>query len=145
MPPARHDSRDLAALAPNFRHYIGPLAAPLTPTQAKRHSLRRLPCGFIANGLARPANDHGVPGTSAVPNAPEGGGGPAQLALAIRADFYRRNGYEPREADERALQFHQPFKNAWVAALDQNAGWRIEEGPLAAIMLTVEQRSLRRS
>jgi hypothetical protein len=71
------------------------------------------------------------------------GSGPAQLGLAILADFYRKSGYAPVDADERAVHFHQDLKAAWVAGLDMESGWTIEQGDLAAIVLLMEKRSLR--
>ena len=52
-----------------------------------------------------------------------GGSGPAQLALALTSDFFRRLGVESAWADKAALSFYQAYKFHVIARLSENAGW----------------------
>jgi len=56
-----------------------------------------------------------------------GGSGPADLALSILADFLveRPTLQQVREGRCRCWRFHQDFKWAFIAPLDQAAGWTI--------------------
>ena len=65
-----------------------------------------------------------------------GGSGPADLALSILADFLgeRPTPQQVREGRCRCWRLHQDFKWAFVAALDQAAGWTIHGSQIEAWM-----------
>jgi hypothetical protein len=63
-----------------------------------------------------------------------GGSGPAQLALAILADFL--------ENDEMALKLYQKFKFHVIAGLDSNSGFTITGGQIMDFMKLMEVRDV---
>jgi hypothetical protein len=58
-----------------------------------------------------------------------GGSGPAQLALAILADFLND--------DALAVRYHQRFKWTVIAPLDPNDGWVLTEQQIADALLAL--------
>ena len=58
-----------------------------------------------------------------------GGSGPAQLALAILADFL--------EDDQRASELHQEFKRAVIAALPRQ-GWTLSSDAIEKVLKSIE-------
>lgn len=54
------------------------------------------------------------------------GSGPAQLALALLADYLRD--------DEAALARYQDFKSQVIAALPQNEGWTLRPEDIDAVL-----------
>jgi hypothetical protein len=59
-----------------------------------------------------------------------GGSGPAQLSLAILADFLGD--------DERALRLHQRFKFAVIGALEQRKPWVLTDNTVRKMVLRLE-------
>jgi hypothetical protein len=53
------------------------------------------------------------------------GSGPAQLALALLADYYRRRGMPDRTADQLAVKHHQFFKSAVIVHLERDEPWAL--------------------
>lgn len=54
-----------------------------------------------------------------------GGSGPAQLALAIMRQYFRRITTDAEFVDALALAFYQKFKADFVANLDRDAAWHL--------------------
>jgi hypothetical protein len=70
------------------------------------------------------------------------GSGPAQLALAILADFFRakaRKGLAIALAEQRALRLHQAFKRAVVAGFDRES-WTLSSDEIAARLAAIDGR-----
>jgi hypothetical protein len=79
------------------------------------------------------------------------GSGPAQLALAICAEHFKRHpiraesaallleDFEPRETigDRMAVMVHQSFKRAIVAALPRVGGWTVTDEQVAQALDTL--------
>lgn len=59
------------------------------------------------------------------------GSGPAQLALAILADALGD--------DARALALHQRFKEAVIAGLPRDAGWRLDIADVRRVVEAIER------
>ena len=68
------------------------------------------------------------------------GSGPAQLALAILADYYRgdKTGENPA-ADLRTERDYQDFKRKVVAALPQNQPWTLTREEVAAHVAAIHK------
>lgn len=64
-----------------------------------------------------------------------GGSGPAQLALAILADYF---GNTP-DGDARALQLHQAFKRATVANI-QAPSWEMDEAAVSMVVASIQKQ-----
>lgn len=67
------------------------------------------------------------------------GSGPAQLALAILADFYRGNGEPTPESDARALAIYQTFKARVIAQLHPGEEWSLTEAQVSKVVEEIER------
>jgi hypothetical protein len=65
------------------------------------------------------------------------GSGPAQLACALLADYYRQRAVRPRDADRWAVEHHQDFKTMFVAQLEKNTPWAITLAEMDEAVRTV--------
>lgn len=63
-----------------------------------------------------------------------GGSGPAQLALGILLNYYRRAGLSKKFGAELAMRYHQGFKWAIIAKLDQASGWTLTASQIAKFL-----------
>lgn len=61
-----------------------------------------------------------------------GGSGPAQLALAILADFLND--------DQRALALYQHFKFILISRLDRDASWTLDSNRIERLVAAFEGR-----
>lgn len=65
------------------------------------------------------------------PHSPDGfewgyhGSGPAQLALAIMVEFFKRTIPDVRLAKALAIRFYQRFKSDVIARFDSDASWTL--------------------
>lgn len=67
-----------------------------------------------------------------------GGSGPAQLALAILADYFEHvAGLDAAAAGAEALRLHQSFKWHAIAPLDRLSGFVLESGAVATALVDV--------
>lgn len=101
---------------------------------------------------------HGVGNTGPVPldlrldlrrHSPDGfnwgysGSGPAQLALALLAAYFRvrvglNNADAMQSADMRALRIYQRFKNRAISTLQQDSPWELSAAQIDAIVTELE-------
>ena len=68
-----------------------------------------------------------------------GGSGPAQLSLAILADFFRGSD----EGDDQALALYQEFKFAVIARLPQDQNFELQSEAIDRITAAIFVKQLR--